>query len=114
MQLHFLRSFLSPAVFPIQCYACTYDPIIHHKHLYRRSLSLRFHRSIIFRALQGAGGSGIYALSTIMVPLMVPPDKFATYIAIVTSVFAFSSVLGPLLGGAITDNTTWRWVFFLK
>ncbi|KAH8695764.1 major facilitator superfamily transporter [Phaeosphaeriaceae sp. PMI808] len=69
---------------------------------------------IIFRAFQGAGGSGIYALSTIMVPLMVPPDKFATYIAIVTSVFAFSSVLGPLLGGAITDNTTWRWVFFLN
>ena len=73
-----------------------------------------FYRSIIFRAFQGAGGSGIYALSTIMVPLMVPPDKFATYIAIVTSIFAFSSVLGPLLGGAITDNTTWRWVFFLK
>ena len=73
-----------------------------------------FYRSIIFRAFQGAGGSGIYALSTIMVPLMVPPDKFATYIAIVTSIFAFSSVLGPLLGGAITDNTTWRWVFFPK
>ncbi|KAM0499255.1 hypothetical protein ACHAO3_004290 [Verticillium nonalfalfae] len=44
-----------------------------------------------------------------MVPLMVPPSKYATYIAIVTSVFAISSVLGPLLGGAITDNTTWRW-----
>ncbi|KAH6706125.1 hypothetical protein VD0002_g5664 [Verticillium dahliae] len=69
---------------------------------------------IVFRALQGMGGSGIYSLSTIMVPLMVPPSKYATYIAIVTSVFAISSVLGPLLGGAITDNTTWRWVFYLN
>ncbi|KAK1976608.1 major facilitator superfamily transporter [Colletotrichum cereale] len=68
----------------------------------------------IFRAVQGMGGSGIYSLSTIMVPLMVPPKKFATYIAIVSSVFAISSVLGPLLGGAITDNTTWKWVFFLN
>ncbi|ROW13285.1 hypothetical protein VPNG_05429 [Cytospora leucostoma] len=69
---------------------------------------------IVFRAFQGMGGSGIYALSTIMVPLMVPPQKYATYVAIITSVFAVSSVLGPLLGGAITDSTTWRWVFFLN
>jgi MFS family permease len=29
-------------------------------------------------------------------------------------VFAISSVLGPLLGGAISDNATWRWVFWIK
>ncbi|EEY15609.1 conserved hypothetical protein [Verticillium alfalfae VaMs.102] len=58
---------------------------------------------------QGMGGSGIYSLSPIMVSADGPlRPKFATYIAIVTSVFAISSVLGPLLGGAITDNTTWR------
>lgn len=49
-----------------------------------------------------------------MVPLMVPPHKFATYITIVTSVFAISSVMGPLLGGAISDSTDWQWIFFLK
>ncbi|OTB06093.1 hypothetical protein M426DRAFT_259520 [Hypoxylon sp. CI-4A] len=62
----------------------------------------------------GVGGSGIYSLSTVMVTMMVPPTKYATYVAIITSVFAISSVLGPLLGGAINDNTTWRWVFFLN
>ena len=31
-----------------------------------------------------------------------------------TSVFAIASLLGPILGGAIVDHTTWRWVFFLK
>ncbi|RBQ79305.1 hypothetical protein FVER14953_21271 [Fusarium verticillioides] len=69
---------------------------------------------IVFRAFQGMGGSGIYSLSTIMVPLMVPPEKYATYISIMSSTFILSSVLGPILGGAITDHTTWRWVFYFK
>ncbi|KAK4224901.1 major facilitator superfamily transporter [Podospora fimiseda] len=69
---------------------------------------------IIFRSFQGLGASGIYSLVTVMTPLMVPPAKYATYIAIISSVFAISSVLGPLLGGAIADNTTWRWVFWLN
>ncbi|KAK1590695.1 major facilitator superfamily domain-containing protein [Colletotrichum navitas] len=75
------------------------------------TLTDMFAISIIFRALQGMGGSGIYSLSTVMVPLMVPPPKYAAYIAIFSSVFAISSVLGPILGGHIADNTTWRWVF---
>lgn len=69
---------------------------------------------IIFRAIQGVGGSGIYSLVTVMTPLMVPPAKYPTYIAIISSVFAISSVLGPLLGGVISDNATWRWVFWIK
>ncbi|KAF5716830.1 major facilitator superfamily transporter [Fusarium mundagurra] len=69
---------------------------------------------IVFRAFQGMGGSGIYSLSTIMVPLMVPPEKYATYISIMSSTFILSSVLGPILGGAITDHTTWRWVFYFN
>ncbi|KAK4161241.1 major facilitator superfamily domain-containing protein [Cladorrhinum sp. PSN259] len=69
---------------------------------------------IIFRSFQGLGASGIYSLVTVMTPLMVPPAKYPTYIAVISSVFAVSSVLGPLLGGAIADHTTWRWVFWLN
>ncbi|KAH6632551.1 major facilitator superfamily transporter [Chaetomium tenue] len=69
---------------------------------------------IVFRAIQGMGGSGIYSLATVMTPLMVPPAKYPTYIAIMSSVFAISSVLGPLLGGVISDHDAWRWVFWLN
>ncbi|KAK0636738.1 major facilitator superfamily transporter [Bombardia bombarda] len=69
---------------------------------------------IIFRAFQGMGASGIYSLVSVITPMMVPPTKYATYIAVISSVFAISSVMGPLLGGAITDNSTWRWVFWLN
>ncbi|KLO86312.1 Uncharacterized protein LW93_11086 [Fusarium fujikuroi] len=79
-----------------------------------RVLIVYLYYRIVFRAFQGMGGSGIYSLSTIMVPLMVPPDKYATYISIMSSTFILSSVLGPILGGAITDHTTWRWVFYFN
>ncbi|KAK4125841.1 MFS general substrate transporter [Parathielavia appendiculata] len=69
---------------------------------------------VIYRSIQGIGGSGIYSLVTVMTPLMVPPAKYPTYIAIISSIFAISSVLGPLLGGFISDHTTWRWVFWLN
>ena len=60
------------------------------------------------------GGSGIYSMVSVIAPNMVPPEKHGKYLAIISSVFAFSSVLGPLLGGAINDHSTWRWVFLLK
>lgn len=49
-----------------------------------------------------------------MLPEMVPPSSYALYSAILSSVFAISNLLGPVLGGAINDHTTWKWIFFLK
>lgn len=45
---------------------------------------------------------------------LVTPEKLGFYSGIISSVFAFSSLLGPILGGVITDNTVWRWIFFIK
>ena len=70
--------------------------------------------SIIFRALQGVGGSGINGLTFVIIPEMVEPEKYARYAAITACTFALSYLLGPLLGGAICNNTTWRWVFLIK
>jgi MFS family permease len=70
--------------------------------------------SIIFRALQGVGASGIYAMVTVIQPEMVPPEKWGNFVAVVAVVYVLSSVLGPVLGGLINNNGSWRWVFLLK
>lgn len=64
--------------------------------------------------MQGIGGSGIYSNVFVIVTKIITPDKIGLYTGILTSVFAIASLLGPILGGVIVDNTTWRWVFFLK
>ena len=69
---------------------------------------------IVLRALQGIGGGGIYTLVFVISLQMVPPEGLASLSGILSSAYAFSAVLGPLLGGLISDRTTWRWVFLMN
>ncbi|KPM45187.1 hypothetical protein AK830_g1403 [Neonectria ditissima] len=69
---------------------------------------------IVFRAFQGLGGSGIYSTVFIIITKITTIDKVGMYTGILSSVFALASLLGPIIGGAIVDNTTWRWVFFIN
>ncbi|KAB5578102.1 drug resistance transporter EmrB/QacA subfamily [Coniochaeta sp. 2T2.1] len=69
---------------------------------------------IILRAFQGIGGSGIYSMVLFLAPKLVPMTEYGKYIGIISSVFALASVTGPLVGGAISSNTSWRWVFLLN
>jgi DHA2 family multidrug resistance protein len=69
---------------------------------------------IIFRVLQGAGGGGLQPSEQAILADTFPPAKrgmaFAVYgIAVVTA-----PAIGPTLGGWITDNFTWRWIFFIN
>lgn len=61
---------------------------------------------IVFRSLQGVRASGIYAMVTVIQPEMVPPEKWGNYIAVISLVTVLSSVLGPILGGAINDHSS--------
>ncbi|MGA7908141.1 MAG: DHA2 family efflux MFS transporter permease subunit, partial [Candidatus Sulfotelmatobacter sp.] len=69
---------------------------------------------IFFRVLQGAGGGGLQPSEQAILADTFPPAKrgmaFAVYgIAVVTA-----PAIGPTLGGWITDNFTWRWIFFIN
>ena len=70
--------------------------------------------SIVFRAFQGIGGGGIYTLVFVISSQMVPQERYALLSGILSSAYALSAVLGPILGGLINDHATWRWVFLLK
>lgn len=73
-----------------------------------------YRNSIILRAFQGIGASGIYSMTLVLAPTLVPKEEYGKYIGIISSVFALASVLGPIMGGAISTHSTWRWVFLLK
>lgn len=69
---------------------------------------------IAFRALQGAGSASIFTSAFAVVADLFSPAERGKYTGIVGSVFAVSSLVGPLLGGFITDTLGWHWVFFIN
>ncbi|KAL4946540.1 hypothetical protein BDV06DRAFT_87153 [Aspergillus oleicola] len=69
---------------------------------------------IVFRGFQGIGASGLYCLVFIAIMRLVSLEKAGLYPGIISSVFALSNLLGPILGGVIVDNTTWRWIFYIN
>ncbi len=69
---------------------------------------------IAFRALQGIGGGSMMALSFTAIGDLFPPRERGKYQGIVAAVFGLASVIGPTLGGFITDNLSWNWVFYVN
>jgi MFS family permease len=69
---------------------------------------------IVFRALQGMGGAGCFSISMVVFFELIPKDKYPKYGSILSADVALATLLGPIIGGAIADQTTWRWVFLLK
>src|SRR5690349_12472857 len=77
-------------------------------------LAQNMEQLIIFRALQGIGGGAMMVNSFAIIGEVFPPAERGKYQGLIGGVFGISSVAGPLLGGWITDNTSWRWVFYVN
>ncbi len=69
---------------------------------------------IVFRALQGIGGGGIMGLTFSIIGDVVPMRDRGRYFGLFTGVFAIAGVAGPLIGGVLVDNTSWRWIFYVN
>ncbi len=69
---------------------------------------------VVFRAIQGVGAGGLFPLTLAMVGMIVPPRDRGQYQGLIGSVFAAASIIGPLVGGFIVDNFSWRWIFYVN
>ena len=69
---------------------------------------------IVFRVLQGAGGGGLQPMAQAIMADSFEPHKRGQAFALYGLVAVLAPSIGPTLGGWITDNYTWRWIFFIN
>lgn len=69
---------------------------------------------IAFRALQGVGSASLFTSAFAVVADLFTPAERGRYTGLFGAVFGISSLVGPLLGGFITDHFGWHWVFFIN
>ena len=69
---------------------------------------------IVFRVLQGAGGGGLQPSEQAILADTFPPAKRGMAFAVYGIAVVMAPAIGPTLGGWITDNFTWRWIFFIN
>ena len=69
---------------------------------------------IIFRALQGLGAGATMPIAQAIIGDIFPPAQRARWAGVLMSIFGFATIIGPLLGGYITDNIGWRWTFYVN
>ncbi|CAI7648541.1 unnamed protein product [Penicillium glandicola] len=66
------------------------------------------------RTIQGIGGGGINTLVDTVICDLVPLRQRGKYVALMAAVWAVGTVVGPVLGGAFAEHTSWRWVFYIN
>ncbi len=69
---------------------------------------------IFFRVLQGIGGGGLQPMAQAILADVFPPEKRGLAFALYGVTAVVAPTIGPTLGGWITDNYTWRWIFFIN
>jgi len=69
---------------------------------------------VLYRALQGIGAGGLLPLAFTIIGITFSMEQRAKMQGLFSGVWGVSSLIGPLVGGFIVDNVSWRWVFYLN
>src|SRR5438876_3505559 len=69
---------------------------------------------IIYRGIQGLGAGAMMPIAMAIIGDIFPPAERGKWQGLIVAVFGLASIVGPTLGGWITDNWGWRWVFYVN
>jgi len=69
---------------------------------------------IAFRAFQGLGAAALEPMAIIIIGDLFPPRERGKWQGVGGSIYGLAAIVGPLAGGWITDNASWRWVFYIN
>jgi len=69
---------------------------------------------VLFRALQGVAGAGLSPLSQAMLLQINPPERHGRAMAVFSTGTILGPIMGPALGGWLTYEYSWRWVFYIN
>jgi hypothetical protein len=78
------------------------------------ALSNNFTIMLVGRSIQGVGGGGVIILTEIVITDLVPLRFRGSWFGYISAMWAVGSVGGPLVGGALSQNGAWRWIFYIN
>ena len=77
-------------------------------------LSQNMTELILFRGIQGLGAGALFPISLAVIGDLFTPAERGKYQGLFGAVFGLSSIIGPLLGGFLTEHVSWHWIFYVN